>query len=249
MNMLLYTANDFVHENLLRIRGDQAEHLIKEREILSGAHITVGELNGKISQATILEVGVADLLIQVADDGYWPEPAFVNLIVALPRPQILKRVLQTAATMGVKRLAFISSARGEKSYFSSKILQPDILRYHLRLGLEQGVNTIEPIVSVHSSFQRFVGDELKAIDAESKSKLVTSPQSEKELSHLHLETILGASDFITIAVGPEAGWEDPEVAAFCEHGYHCCCFGKRILRVDTAVCAVLAQIDLLRKLK
>ncbi|MFA6465072.1 MAG: RsmE family RNA methyltransferase, partial [Desulfurivibrionaceae bacterium] len=51
-----------------------------------------------------------------------------------------------------------------------------------------------------------------------------------------------------LAIGPEGGWVDFEVQHFKEQGFMAFSLGARILRVDTAVPALLAQLSLLRQL-
>jgi RsmE family RNA methyltransferase len=50
---------------------------------------------------------------------------------------------------------------------------------------------------------------------------------------------------ICLAIGPEGGWNDYEVDRFIQAGFRAFSMGERILQVDTAVVALLAQIQLL----
>ena len=47
---------------------------------------------------------------------------------------------------------------------------------------------------------------------------------------------------ILLAIGPEGGWIDDEVALLEEHGFVRYSLGSRILRTDTATIALLAQL-------
>ena len=51
-----------------------------------------------------------------------------------------------------------------------------------------------------------------------------------------------------IALGPEGGGVDFEIDLFRKQGFSCFSFGPHILRVDTAVPAILSQFQLLRTL-
>ena len=68
------------------------------------------------------------------------------LLLALPRPKMLKRVLQSVTSLGVKQLYLLNSYRVEKSYWGSPLLQADKLQEQLLLGLEQACDTILPQV-------------------------------------------------------------------------------------------------------
>ena len=45
-----------------------------------------------------------------------------------------------------------------------------------------------------------------------------------------------------LAIGPEGGWTDEEVAKLIENGFRGYSLGSRILRTDTATIALLAQL-------
>jgi RsmE family RNA methyltransferase len=49
-----------------------------------------------------------------------------------------------------------------------------------------------------------------------------------------------------LAVGPEGGWVDFEIEKFVEQSFVPVSMGARVLRTDTAVVALLAQLMVLR---
>ena len=46
-----------------------------------------------------------------------------DIVLALPRPKMLRRILRTIAEYGVENLHLVNSARVEKSYWQSPLLQ------------------------------------------------------------------------------------------------------------------------------
>src|SRR6266498_5143028 len=113
-----------------------------------------------MGDAEVLAATPDEVVLRPALDQDPPPPSPVSLLLALPRPKILRRVLQAAASMGVKRIVLLGSWRVEKSYFSSPALAPDAIRAELLLGLEQGRDTMLPEVTVRRFFKPFVEDEL-----------------------------------------------------------------------------------------
>jgi len=87
----------------------------------------------------------------------------VDLVLALPRPKALRRVLAASASMGVDRLVLLAAARVEKSYLSSPVLRPDRVRKHLLDGLEQAQDTVLPEVHLEPRFRPFVEDRMDAL--------------------------------------------------------------------------------------
>ena len=251
MNMILYRPGELGRDRLsprekLTIDGDRARHLLKARHLGVGARLRVGMLGASIFFANVCEVRKNELVVEIEDEQCAvPAVPPVELIVALPRPQILKRVLETVAAMGASRLMLIRSKRVEKSYFNSKLLAEEGIRRHLALGLEQAVCTKQPAVEIYKSFKAFTEEVLPAVDRTARLRLIADP-----LAPQGLEQLAAAGDGrVVCAIGPEGGWEDFELEAFARRGYLPFRLGERILRVDTAVCAVLAQIDLWRKLE
>src|SRR5574340_344245 len=115
-----------------------------------------------MGEAEILSAAPDEVVLAPRLDRDPPPPAPVSLLLALPRPKILRKVLQAVASMGVKRLVLLGSYRVEKSYFASPLLAPEALRGELLLGLEQGRDTILPEVELRRFFKPFVEDELEA---------------------------------------------------------------------------------------
>ncbi len=162
-----------------------------------------------------------------------PPPLPLTLIIALPRPKMLKRIIQTCATMGAKDIYFINAFKVEKSFWQTPWLTEAKLEENLVLGLEQGVDTIMPKIHQKKRFKPFIEDELPAIAAESK-KWVAHPGGSVDCPRHFTEPT-------TLAIGPEGGFIDYEVAKLEETGFTVMGMGPRILRVETAVTALLSR--------
>jgi hypothetical protein len=61
-----------------------------------------------------------------------PRPLPLTVVLALPRPKMLRRILRALAEVGVKELHLINSYRVEKSYWQSPLLAPTALRLPAR---------------------------------------------------------------------------------------------------------------------
>src|SRR5690606_26111522 len=92
-----------------------------------------------------------------------PSPLPITLLLGLPRPKMLKRILQSATVLGVKNIYLINSYRVEKSYWQTPFLSEKAIREQLVLGLEQGCDTVLPQVHLVKRFKPFVEDELPNI--------------------------------------------------------------------------------------
>jgi RsmE family RNA methyltransferase len=235
VNLLLLEPDELDGSDRVRLEGRRAEHVATVLRASVGDTLRVGVVGGPIGSALVLELarGAVDLAVSELSEPA-PAPSPLRLVLALPRPPALRRVLRSAAAFGVKRIALIQAARVEKSFWQSTQLRPDELGAQLRLGLEQGRDTVLPEVSMHRRFRPFVEDELPAWLAEGPG-LVGHPDAAEPCPH----ALAGPA---TVIVGPEGGWVPFELEALARAGARLVGLGERPLPVDTAVVALLARL-------
>ena len=145
--------------------------------------------------------------------------------------------------MGVEQIFLINAGRVEKSFFSASIMTAENLRQRLIMGLEQAMDTIIPKISIHKRFKPFVEDILPTFHNGYPVKLIAHPSGEQDLGGM---TLPSRSSGTLVAIGPDGGWSDFEIGLFKQQSFQTFTLGARILRVDTAVPAILSQLDLLR---
>ena len=222
------------------MRGRRARHVVDVLRAGPGDRITVGLLRGPTGDAVVREASPELVLLSVNLAGVPPPPSPVSLLLALPRPKILRKVLQAVAAMGVKRLALVGTYRVEKSYFGSPLLAPEAIAAELRLGLEQGKDTVPPDVSIHRYWKPFVEDELDAIFPPGPgARLVAHPGAPGLPG-----PVRPARGPAVIAIGPEGGFTGYEATTLAARGFAPFSFGPRPLRVDVAVPFAVAQVEL-----
>ncbi|RMG40303.1 MAG: 16S rRNA (uracil(1498)-N(3))-methyltransferase [Candidatus Dadabacteria bacterium] len=171
------------------------------------------------------------------------------VIVAVPRPQTVKKVLQTCSTMGVTDLYFVRSENSEKSYFQSKTLEPQAITEEIVKGLEQAGDSVPPQVRVETLFNPFIEDllpeQLATEQFNTALKVIADPRAPVEQTALSARPA-GWDGAGVLAIGPESGWSDYERRKFEDLGFQMISLGRRELRVETALGALLGQLQLLR---
>ena len=236
MNLMLLEPGDFTAPGQVRLSGRRLTHLNEVHRAEVGDTLRVGLLNGLMGQGvlTSLSESVAELSVTLTE----PPPAKLplTLLLALPRPKMLKRILQTVATMGVSELILVNSYRVEKSFWQTPFLTPEAIREELILGLEQGRDTVLPNIRIEKRFKPFVEDHLPNI-LEGKRALVAHPGD-----YPACPRGLTPDESVCLAIGPEGGWIGYEIEKLVEVGFHPVSLGARILRVETAVTALLARL-------
>jgi RsmE family RNA methyltransferase len=244
MNLIILTDSDRLDDAVYCLRDGRAEHIRSILKPKVGETVEVGLLNGPAGQGEIVKIGDAEVCLRCLEMTAVSEPGMeIDLICALPRPQTLKKVLFTASMMGVRRLHLVRANRVEKSYFHSPLLEPENLIKHVVEGLSQGKLTRAPEISIHDRFKRFFEDEfpqIEAGEAEPSHCLLPHPEVPQTLSDLSDSV----SKRLVVAVGPEGGWVPFELELMQAGGFVPFSLGRWVLRVEHAVTAVMAQIEL-----
>lgn len=163
----------------------------------------------------------------------------IDLVVAMARPIMMRRILSQATALGVGTFHVTHANRVEKSFWEATMLEQEKYYDFLWQGLEQSVDTRMPEVLFHRRFKPFVEDFLPSVIENYSHCLLAHPTGETTLS----ETVKNSPERILLAVGPEGGWVDYEVMKFREAGFTVCSIGERILKVDTAVVALHARVS------
>ena len=214
--------------------GRRAEHVESIHRASPGDELCVGVAGGKIGRGRVIQLGEGRVELDVVLEADPPTPLPVTLVLALPRPLVLKRVLIAATAMGVKKIFLIQSNRVERSFWNSKVLRDGELSRPLVLGLEQAKDTIVPEVELRTRFRPFVEDELPQL-AKGTLGLVAHPDSNNPCPR----EVAGP---VTLVMGPEGGFVPFEIEKLEASGCSSVHLGERILRIETAVPALLARL-------
>lgn len=199
-----------------------------------GKTLLVGLLGGKTGSGTVVSIDHRELELEILLEHEPPKALPATIILAMPRPKVLKRVLQGITAMGIKELILLNTWRVDKSYWQSPALAPNAIREQLILGLEQARDTILPKVHVQTRFKPFVEDLLPAIAA-GTCAMVAHPGSSQPCP-------ANIARAVTLAIGPEGGFTTYEIEKLVAAGLTQIHLGNRPLRVETAVPALIGRI-------
>ncbi len=233
MNLILLLDNDFINQDTVLLKDKRFEHIKTVLKANVNDILMIGRLNGLIGTGRITSIDEQQAILSTQLTLAPPKALPVTLIIALPRPKMIKRILQTCATMGVKKIIFINSFRVEKSYWQTPLLSKENIQEQLILGLQQAKDTILPEVILEKRFKPFVEDKLPNIIKDTTA-LVAHPNTSTPCpTSVTTET--------TLIVGPEGGFIAYEIEKLKEAGCQTIDLGQRILRVETAIPVLLAK--------
>ena len=226
MNLIILDKKD-IRDNKVEITGKKLEHILTYIKPSVGDTLRTGILNGLMGEGVVIDVKNQKLTLDLTIENPPPAPLPLKLIFAMPRPKVLKRVIQHATSMGIKEIYIIKTWRVDKSYWESPVLNPANLKSQMIKGLEQGKDTVMPVIQIRKRFKPLVEDELPSIIRDTLA-IVAHPESEDPCPH-KVETP------VTIALGPEGGFIPYEIEALQNIGFKAVSLGERILRVETAL--------------
>lgn len=234
MNLALLFDEDFVARDRVVLRGRRLEHIKSILRVSTGDQLPVGRVNGQMGLGKVIKLTDSETELVVVLDQQPPTPLPLTLILAMPRPKMFRRILQTSATLGIKDIWLINSYKVEKSFWQTPWLSDENLRENLTLGLEQAKDTAMPSVHIRKLFKPFVEDELPAL-LKGKQALVAHPGTSTPCpTHLNGPAAL--------CIGPEGGFTDYEVGKLKEAGCQSVHLGPRILRVEIAVPVLVSRL-------
>ena len=235
MNLLLVEPQDYIAPGRVRISDRRFLHLRDVIGLEPGKLYRAGERGGQIGTATLTEVLPDAAVLDVAWSEPPPPECGVTLVCALPRPQTFHKVLHCAVTMGVKTIYFIHTRKVEKSYWDASVLDPAAVEREVTLALEQCGDTVPPVIEYRRRFRPFAEDELQGIVASGAGGFFGHPRATAEVPDRPPHPL-------TLAVGPEGGFNDFENELLERAGLTPVTLGRRVLRTEFAVAALLAKL-------
>jgi RsmE family RNA methyltransferase len=233
VNLLIFEAREVNAEGQLVLGGRRLGHIIRILKLQPGDTLRIGELGGQIGSGTVLSIDQTQATVAVSLDSSPPAAMPLSLVLALPRPKMLRRILRGISELGVKDIHLINSYRVEKSYWQSPLLSPEGVREALINGLEQSMDTLLPTVSLHRRFRPFAEDVLPGLCG-GREALLADPQFEEHYPERPATPALAI-------IGPEGGFIPFERNLLLAAGARGVNLGRRILRVETALHCVLGR--------
>lgn len=234
MNLLLLAPEDLIAPDRARLAGRRLAHVREVHRATVGKPLRVGLLGGPQGTGLVTRLDGEALELDLTLDTPPPPKLPWTLILALPRPKVLNRVIASATSLGVARIVLVNAWRVEKAYWKSPRMAPENLLHQRILGLEQARDTMLPDLRCARLFRPFVEDDLPAL-AQGTRCLLAHPGGPAPCPR-------GLESPLTLAIGPEGGWIPAEVESLTAAGFEPVDLGPRILRTETALAALAGRL-------
>lgn len=225
MNLVLINQEESAQG--IPVDDPRAIHLTQTVGMQVNKTFVVGIKNGLRGLATIKEIDQR-LIFTVEWEKEKQIKLPLELLVGLPRPQTAKKILYEAACLGVNKIIFFVSEKGDPGYLSSSLWKNNEWEDFLLRGAEQACSCLIPEIIHASSVEEAV--------------FLLNPQSwrvalDPYIAQEVLKTNTGKLSLGSLAIGPERGWSDSERSVLKANGFNFYHLGDRILRVETACTA------------
>jgi 16S rRNA (uracil1498-N3)-methyltransferase len=234
VNLILLYDTDFITATSVTLSDDRYQHIRNIHQSKAGDSVRVGKLNGLMGTGIIQSIDQHAVKLTVELDQQPPAKLPLTIILALPRPKMIRRLFRSVAELGVEELIVINSYKVEKSFWLSPALDEQKVQFYLASGLQQAKDTQLPKVTFNRLFKPFVEDELPRLIKDCRG-LIAHPGIGQPCPH----TIESRS---VLAIGPEGGFTDYEVGKFIDVGFEGIHLGERILRVENALTAITSKL-------
>lgn len=234
MNLILLQTQDFVTDETVNISDSRHAQIREIHGSSVGDSVRVGKIGGLMGEGIITAIDEKSVQLKISLTATPPKKLPLTLVLALPRPKMLRRIFRTTAELGVAELHLINSHRVEKSFWQTPVLEEKTIEQYLLQGLQQAKDTVLPKVHLHQRFKPFIEDDFPTL-IKNKKALLAHPNTDSACPHCIDQTTV-------LVVGPEGGFIPYEVEKILDAGCEGIHLGQRILRVENAVNVLVAKL-------
>lgn len=220
----------------LLLGADESHHLVRVRRAREGDPVEVINANGRRAATRLLHADgrAARLRIESLTEEP-PAPWHLTLAQALPKGKTMDAVVQRATELGVDRIVPLFTARSEVDLAPQRAQQKQQKWQQTALeSAKQCGNPWLPGIAEPVPLETFlpsVGDSCKRLVA------ALTPDAQTVTSALGSAT---HGPQVVVLIGPEGDFSPAEYRLIFDHGFTAVSLGPRVLRVETAACALLA---------
>ena len=225
-----YFSAEIIESPNARLTGSEAHHLLHVMRARPGFEVVLFDGRGGEFPAEVTRCGRAEVELAVGPRRDVERELSFHLTLAVPLPKGDRQrwLVEKAVELGVARLIPLLTVRSEggQSDPSAKLL-----RYVIEASKQCGRNRLMEIA---------VPVQWSALVGETEVRRLVAHPGGQPLAQI---TLAPPTDSL-VAVGPEGGLTDEEIAQAVEAGWQVVDLGDRLLRVETAAVALVSSLVL-----
>ena len=156
VNFILVLPQELKSDGRVEIEGTRATYVYEFHDLKEGLTVAALCRGGGRGTAKVVSLAPDRIVLEASFRSPPPDKLRIEAIVGLSRPLTVKKVIQAISSLGVPALHLVPSYKGEKSYLTSKGLEPVAIESEINKALEQSGDPIPPDITVYSSFGEFL---------------------------------------------------------------------------------------------
>ena len=215
------------------IMGAESSHLAHVMRAKPGDRVLLFDGSGAEFSARIerVERRRIELTVLGREEVDRELPIDITLGVSLPKGDRQRWLVEKATELGVGRIVPLRTARSVAKPTPKSLdrLRRTVIEASKQCGRNRLMEISPPIA----------WPEFLSYSSQATVRLLAHPRYTERSSDLPRETVSGEP--VRLAVGPEGGFTEEEVAEAVRAGWHVVDLGPRILRVETAALLLAAQ--------
>lgn len=225
---------DEVRGGAAELRGDDARHLTRVLRAEAGQKYEISD-SRSAWLAEVAEARGDRVVFRVIEPVASPEvPVRITLFAALIKFDRFEWMIEKVTELGVERIVPVEAARSEKGLFAASRKRVERWSRVAREAGQQSRRLRAPEILPAAHFESVLSEKseyrYRLEEAGAPSLAACLPGS----------PTLAAQ--VSVLVGPEGGWTDPERQAAAAAGWLAVSLGPLVLRTETAAAAAVAIV-------
>jgi 16S rRNA (uracil1498-N3)-methyltransferase len=216
----------------LGLAGDDLHHLRTVLRLRPGAEVVLSDGQGAEVAA---ELGEGEVVLGADPDVQPPPRPALRVAQGLPKGRKLDDIVRVCTELGADTLVPIAARRSVTRLEGGRAAKA-VGRWQAvaRAASEQARRVWRPTVSEVRTPAAL------AVGAPPEAAMLVAHPGGTPLPRL-LDDLVGVGE-VTVAIGPEGGWDDAEVASWIEGGAEVVGLGPTVLRTEHAAAAAVAVL-------
>lgn len=235
---------DIPETGTLTLSREESHHLVRVRRATAGQKVEILDGHGRRAWALLKEADPQNAVLEITFAETEPTPRWsIELWQAIPKGKLMDGIVQRATELGVSRIRPILTDHGEVQLDPERAKQKRAKWNTLaEEAVKQCGNPWMPLIETPTAFKTLLAQDSQPAEGTALVAALTPSSLSLQEALAHKCFQAGSSGKIRLAIGPEGDFSPAEYAALASYGWTAVTLGPRILRVETASCALLAIV-------
>ncbi len=225
-----WIADEF-SDNRAALTGDHADHLVRVLRARAGQEFDIAA-GTRVRRGRVLTVADGRVEFELGEEIPGVATASVSLLLSIFKFDRMEWAIEKCTELGVARILPLIARRTDAHLASASAKRVERWRRIALQAAEQSRRSAAPEVGSPLRLQEAAG-----LSADLRIVLA---ESEMQTQLRDVVSSAGSANEVLLAVGPEGGWTNDELALFRTGGWVFASLGARILRAETAAIAASA---------